>query len=125
MSIKPNTPLALVPPPPAVEEHIAEKDSSFKYHLNKFEYDLFHDEDHKAGSMLRVKHIFLDGEEKWKITKDGKLIFTVDGQKLNQKEKRFLHGVEGVKFLLAQGKAGIVNLTSLRKELKKALCQAS
>lgn len=98
------------------------KDSNTKYSLSKFEYDLYHEEDDKSEKVIRVKRVSMPNKgEKWKIFEDNKVMFIVEGSKLNNKEKDFLRTVDGVNFLIAQYKAGIKSFNSLKNEIKKKL----
>ena len=98
------------------------KDQNLKYNLSKFEYDLFHDEDHVAEKIIRVKRFELPNNgERWKIFEDNKVMFTVEGAKLTKKEKAFLRTIDGVNFLIAQYKTGINSFNHLKIELKKKL----
>src|SRR6185369_14639538 len=96
------------------------KDKNLKYNLSKFEYDLFHEEDDRIETVIRVRRISMPNrDEKWKIIENNKVIFIVEGSKLNNKEKEFLRSVDGVNFLLKQAKSGIKSFNSLKIELKK------
>jgi hypothetical protein len=98
------------------------KDQTSKHHLNKFEYDLYHEEDDIALPIIRVKHIGLPNKgERWKIFQDNKIILTVEGSKLSNKQKEFLRTVDGVNWLLSQAKLGINSFNSLKKELSAKL----
>ncbi len=98
------------------------KDANLKYSLSKFEYDLYHEEDDKSEKVIRVKRVSMPNKgEKWKIFEDNKVMFIVEGTKLNNKEKEFLRTVDGVNFLIAQYKAGIKSFNSLKNEIKKKL----
>src|SRR5512135_2494685 len=98
------------------------KDSNLKYNLSRFEYDLYHEEDDKSQKVIRVKRVSMPNKgEKWKIFEDNKVMFIVEGSKLNNKEKEFLRTVDGVNFLIAQYKEGIKSFNSLKKEIKKKL----
>ena len=98
------------------------KDGNTKYSLSKFEYDLYHEEDDKAEKVIRVKRVDMPNKgEKWKIFEDSKVMFIVEGTKLNNKEKDFLRTIDGVNFLIAQYKAGIKSFNSLKNEIKKKL----
>lgn len=98
------------------------KDSNLKYNLSKFEYDLYHEEDDVAEKVIRVKRVSMPNKgEKWKIFEDNKVMFVVEGTKLNNKEKEFLRTIDGVNFLIAQYKQGIKSFNSLKKEIKKKL----
>lgn len=99
-----------------------QKDSNLKYNLSKFEYDLYHEEDDVAEKVIRVKRISMPNKgEKWKIFEDNKVMFIVEGSKLNNKEKEFLRSADGVNFLIAQYKQGIKSFNSLKNEIKKKL----
>lgn len=98
------------------------KDQNNKFNLNKFELNLFHDEKNIPQKVLRVKRITLPNKgEKWKIFEDNKVVFTVEGSKLNNKEKEFLRTVDGINFLLSQYKEGIKSFNSLKQEIKKKI----
>jgi hypothetical protein len=96
------------------------KDSNSKYNLSKFEYDLYHEEDDKSEKVIRVKRVSMPNKgEKWKILEDNKVMFVMEGTKLNNKEKDFLRTVDGVNFLITQYKAGIKSFNALKIALKK------
>jgi len=98
------------------------KDQSSKHTLNKFEYDLYHEEDDVAFKVIRVKHIGLPNKgDKWKIMEDNKSIFIIEGNKLTKKEKDFLKTVDGMNFLISQYKTGLKSLNYLKNEMKKIL----
>lgn len=98
------------------------KDNNLKYNLSRFDYDLYHEEDDKSEKVIRVKRISMPNKgEKWKIFEDNKVMFVVEGTKLNNKEKEFLRTVDGVNFLIAQYKEGIKSFNSLKNEIKKRL----
>lgn len=99
------------------------KNQNFKHTSNKFEYDLYHDEDNKIEKIIRIKRIFTsDRIEKWKIFDDNKLIFTIEGKRLNEKERKFLRTVSGVNLLISYyKKIGHQNLSLIREEIKKNL----
>jgi len=98
------------------------KDQNLKYNLSKFEYDLYHEEDDTVEKVIRVKRISIPNKgEKWKIFDDNKLIFTVEGTKLTNKEKEFLRTVDGVNFLISQYKQGLKSINFLKIEMKKKI----
>lgn len=92
-------------------------------HLSKFEYDLFHDEDHKIYPIVRVKRVALPNKgERWRIFHDNKIIMTIEGTKLTKKERLFLQGIDGVNLLIKQFKSGkIPSLLAIKKEIKANL----
>ena len=93
-----------------------------KYNLSKFEYDLYHEEYDVAEKIIRVKRYCLPNEEeKWKISEDNKVLWTIEGSKLNKKEKQFLRTIDGVNFLIALHKSGINSFNHIRSEIKKKL----
>lgn len=98
------------------------KDTNLKYNMSKFEYDLYHEEDDISEKVIRVKRVSMPNkQEKWKVMTDNKVIFIIEGTKLNNKEKDFLRSVDGVNFLIKQCKSGIKSFNSLKIEIKKAL----
>jgi hypothetical protein len=114
-----NKPTTETTPNSVTEEY---KDQNSKYNLNKFEYDLYHEEDNKVEKIIRVKRFSLPNKgEKWKIFDDTKVIFVVEGSKLTSKQRDFLHTVEGVNFLIHQFKTGIKSFNALKIEIKKML----
>ncbi len=99
---------------PVTEEF---KDQNQKYNLSKFEFDLYHEEDDKVEKVIRVKRVSMPNKgEKWKIFEDNKVMFVLEGTKLTNKEKEFLHTVDGINFLISQYKGGIKSFNSLRTD---------
>lgn len=104
---------------PATEEF---KDQNLKYSLNKFEYDLYHEEDDIATPVIRVKRVNTPNKgEKWKVMSDNKIIFVIESNKVSKKEKEFLQTVDGFNFILSQAKTGIKSLNGFKTELKKII----
>lgn len=102
------------------------KDQNSKYSLSKFDFDLYHEEDDIANKVIRVKRVSMPNKgEKWKVTSDNKLIFTIEGTKISKKEREYLQTVDGFNFILTQAKAGIKSLNFFRKELKKIIDKTS
>ena len=98
------------------------KDQNNKYNLSKFEFEFYHEESSKPLPIVRVKRFSSPNKgEKWKIFEDNKVMFTIDGAKLNNKEKHFLKTVAGVIFLLDQYKSGIKSFSALKNEIKNHL----
>lgn len=93
-----------------------------KSNLNKYEYDLYHEEDDIALPVVRVKRIGNTNKgEKWKIFSDNKVYLIIDGHKLNNKEKDFLRTIDGVNFLISQYKLGVRSFNALKNEIKKKI----
>ena len=88
---------------------------------SKDDLELFDEKTAKIkADLFEVKR--LSGkEERWKITKNGKLMFTLEGSKISVKEKKFLNSKEGFLFLLNQSKIGIQSLNDLRKKIKSEI----
>ena len=98
------------------------KEQNSKYSLSKFDFDLYHEEDDIANRVIRVKRVAMPNKgEKWKITSDNKLLFTIESNKISKKEREYLQTVDGFNFMLSQAKVGIKSLNSFRLELKKIL----
>ena len=74
---------------------------------NKFDHDLYHEEDDIAEKVIRVKRVSMAKEEKWKIIFDGKVLFIIDGSKVSKKERNYLKTVDGFNFILQEAKTGI------------------
>jgi hypothetical protein len=98
------------------------KEQSVRHTFSKYEYDLYHEDDDIVLPVVRVKHINLPGKgDRWKIFENTKLMLTIEGSKLNKKEREFLRSVEGVNFLIKQYKAGDKSFNSLKLSVKKKL----
>ncbi len=98
------------------------KDHGSKGNLNKFEYDLYHEEDDLSFKVIRVKHISLPNKgDKWKIFEDNKNILTIEGTKLSKKERDYLLSVAGINWLLSEFKVGISSFNDFKKKLKQNL----
>ena len=88
---------------------------------NKFDHDLYHEEDDIAEKVIRVKRVSMAKEEKWKIIFDGKVLFIIDGSKVSKKERNYLKTVDGFNFILQEAKTGIKSLNNFRAKLKKII----
>lgn len=98
------------------------KENNTKYSLNRMDYDLHREENNTIEKVLRVKRFTVPNKgERWKVFEDNKIMFILEGSKLNNKEKEFLRTLEGFNFLLSQYKNGIKSLNALRTDLKKML----
>ena len=98
------------------------KDQNLKYNLSKFEYDLYHEEDDVAEKVIAVKRISLPNDgEKWKVFENNKAMFTIEGAKLNKKERAFLRTGDGVNYIIFMYKEGIKSFNYFKTELKKKL----
>lgn len=104
-------------PPISIEE----KSDKF-YGLSKFDHDLYKEEDDVAEKVIRIKRVSMPNKgEKWRILEDNKVVFILEGSKLNNKEKEFLRSAEGASWLLSQAKTGIKSFNALKNEIKKKL----
>jgi hypothetical protein len=91
-----------------------------KFILSKFEYDLYHEEEDVPLPIIRVKHFGSPsrGAERWKMFADNKLVLTIEGNKLNKRERAFLRGLDGINFLISCYKLGVKSFSALKKEIK-------
>lgn len=104
-----------------LEQQAQNKEGGFgKQILSKNDAELYDEESNVVHPVYRIKRT-AGKDEKWKIFKDNKPIMTVDGSKLSSKERDFLRGVDGVKFLLAECKIGLTSFSALKKKIKEAL----
>jgi hypothetical protein len=94
---------------------------SVKFVLSKFEYDLYHEEDDIQLPIIRVKYFGSPARraERWKMFADNKLVLTVEGSKLNKRERSFLRGLDGINFLISSYKSGLKSFSAIKKEIKK------
>lgn len=98
------------------------KESGTKGNLNKFDYDLYKDEDNVTLPVIRVKSVNMPNKgKKWRIFQDTKVVFTIESIKLSKEEREYLQTVAGFNFLLHQAKSGIKSFNSFRIALKNTL----
>lgn len=99
------------------------KGSTIKHVLGKLEYDLFKEADDKVESMLRVKRSGSDESEKWKISEDKTVVYTLEGPRLSSKEREFLRTPEGMQLLIKLHKTEqkIKSISFLKSEIRKAI----
>ena len=96
------------------EEYSLEKSATFLNTL-RIENDLFKEEDHVPQKLIRVSRN-KDGDIL--INSDKEVVLTIKQSSLNQKQKKFLNEVEGMKFLIVKFKEGCDSLSKITKELK-------
>jgi hypothetical protein len=101
------------------------KETFSSHPLSKIEGELYREEDNVKMPFVRVKCITLphDGA-RWKVFEDSKVVFVLEGAKLNSKERDFLRTVDGANFLLRRAKTGIKSFNALKKDIKKAVKKA-
>lgn len=92
-----------------------------KHITNKYDYDLFLEENDIITSVIRVKRTGHNETEKWKIMVDDVVSFVLEGNKISKKERDFLRTLDGVNFLIAQAKSGIKSFNKLREAIKEKI----
>lgn len=90
------------------------------YISNKYNNDLFDDESYVAQDIISARRVSLpkNGED-WEILKNNRVVMTINGLKLSEKEKSFLRSVDGFQLLISEYKAGLKSVLDLRKKIKK------
>ena len=91
-----------------------------KFNLNKYEFDLFHEEDNVVHKLIRIKRFFSSKtkEEKWKVFEDNKVALVLEGEKFTLKEKEYLRTVNGINLLLNHYKKNDMAISSIKKHIK-------
>lgn len=96
------------------------KDQSVKINSNKFEYDLFDEEQNIIEKFIRVRRYTLPNNgEKWKIFLNNKILIVLEGIKFSEEEKKFLRSVEGVNFLIRNYKNSSPNIDEISLQINK------
>jgi|SRR5271163_322031 len=105
------------------EQNVDQNKDHFRSHsLSKFDFDLYHEEQDISLPVIRIKRISLPNNgARWKVMENTKVIFIIEGGKLNKKEREFLQSVEGAGWLLSQAKVGIKSINAFKIELKAKL----
>ena len=86
---------------------------------NKFDYDLFKDEDNIINAVYRVKRTDTPKKgERWKIFKNDEMLFEIDGAKISKKNAGWLRTIDGINWLIGLCKAGMTNIKQLKIEMK-------
>lgn len=94
------------------------KSHNNRHSISKFEHELFKDSDNKIESIIRIKRTNGSGGERWRIYEDNKIVYTLESEKLNNKERDFLRTPAGFTFLIEQYKLKFTSLKSLRDSMK-------
>lgn len=84
--------------------------------------DLFKKENDVVNKIISVQRVSLpkNGED-WIIKSDGEIILKLKGTRFSNTEKKFLHSVEGMRFLISEGKAGTDSVSQIKKNMKKKI----
>lgn len=95
---------------------------NFNFHLLKADNELFNEEANKAQKVTSARRVKLpkNGED-WQILENGKVVLLLKGTRFTNAEKQFLRGVEGMKFLVAEYKAGSKSVVKLKEKMKKLI----
>lgn len=93
---------------------------NFAYHLTKAENEFFKEELYKPNSIIRIKRKCSkkNGEE-WQILQDGELVLTLKESRFTIAEKKFLHSVEGMQFLISSFKSGLCSVNKIKEAIKE------
>jgi hypothetical protein len=88
--------------------------------LNNHNNELFNDESYVVHKLINVKRVVLPKNgENWEIIEDGRIIFTLKGVRLTNKEKAMLRTAEGIQLLMNEYKTGNTSVANIRQKLKK------
>lgn len=88
--------------------------------LNNQNNELFDDESHVVHKLINVKRVGLPKNgENWEVLEDNRVVFTLKGVRLTNKEKALLRTPEGIKLLMNEYKAGNKSVASIRRKLKE------
>jgi hypothetical protein len=95
---------------------------NFAFHLTKADNEFFKEESYKPNSIIRIKRKFSkkNGEE-WQIHQDGKIALTLKENRFTIAEKKFLHSVEGMQFLMSAFKSGLSSVAKIKEAMKEKL----
>lgn len=92
---------------------------SFKPIQNRYEYDLYHEEDDVGFATIEIKRRGSGKNEHWNVLRDGKTVATFEESKFSENIKAFLRTVDGLKQMLALYKEGATSVNSLKTKLKE------
>jgi hypothetical protein len=88
--------------------------------LNNQSNELFDDESHIVHKLINVKRVGLPRNgESWEILEDDRVVFTLKGVRLTNKEKALLRTVEGIQILMNEYKSGNKSVAGIRRKLKE------
>jgi len=91
--------------------------------LNNQSNELFDDESHIVHKLINVKRVVLPKNgENWEVLEDHRVVFTLKGVRLTNKEKALLRTVEGIQLLMTEYKTGNTSVAGIRRKLKEK-CQ--
>lgn len=95
---------------------------NFAFHLTKAENEFFKEEMYKPNSLIRIKRKYSkkNGEE-WQIFQDGQLALTLKESRFTIAERKYLHSVEGMQFLMQAFKSGICSASKIKEEIKQKI----
>jgi hypothetical protein len=87
---------------------------------NRLNFDLFKEEDNKPQDVFRVKRTDTPKRgEKWKVFKNEKILFEIEGDNINKGQAAFLRSIDGITWLIGKCKEGLTNLKEMKKALKE------
>lgn len=88
--------------------------------LNNQNNELFDDESYVVYRLVNVKRVDLpQNGENWEILEDDRVVFTLKGVRLTNKEKALLRTAEGIQLLMNEYKAGNTSVSKIRRKLKE------
>lgn len=93
---------------------------NFNFHLLKSDNELFNEESNKPSLVVSVRRVKLprNGED-WHILENDKVTLQLKGTRFTNAEKTFLHGLDGMKFLIAVYKEGVRSIVKIKDRMKQ------
>jgi hypothetical protein len=92
---------------------------AFKPIQNRYEYDLYHEEDDIGFPAIEIKRKGSGKNEHWNVLRDGKTVATFEESKFSEKIKAYLRTVDGLQKMLKFYKEGCTSVNSLKTKLKE------
>lgn len=104
------------------EVFLGTESESHNFHLLKSDNELFNEEANVASKVISARRVRLpkNGED-WEILENNRVVLNLKGTRFTNPEKDFLRSIDGMKFLVAEYKAGSKSVVKLKEKMKKLL----
>lgn len=99
-----------------------EKEYTSNTLLNNSKNELYDEDAHIPHPLIRVSRVSLPNNgENWEISEDDRVMLTLKGLRLTQKQRSFLRTPSGISWLMSEYKLGTRTVVALKEKMKGVL----
>src|SRR5690606_19032598 len=100
------------------EEYVSDEEKFSRNGPLRQDSEFFDDKSYVVHDIIGVKRIEFNKGEDWEITSNSKIVLVLKGARFTSKERDFLRGVDGMKFIISGYRDGWKSVSEFKRHLK-------